>query len=326
MHPFTENLTESIATMGERMLLEKIRQWLGDTSPPPPHGMGDDTAVLPSEANQFNLITTDTLAYKCHFDDSVSPQQAGAKLIKRNLSDIAAMGGVPSSAVISLFLPRTLRLDWLSAFYAGICAESNKFKIKIVGGDICETDSFLGSQLTLWGNAGRPITRTGAVKGDFIYVSGTLGGSRLGKHLDFIPRLAEGKWLAGQTSVHSMIDITDGLMKDLPTLIPLTCAAGLNIEFLPISEAAGALSTESNQLAKQHALNDGEDYELLFTLSENVEPQSFQKLWLEKFKIPITRIGTIIDDSVHHGPQRIINMKTGQELDEPGGYEHFRAT
>lgn len=93
MHPFTKNPSESIARLGERKLLEKIRLWLGETSPHAPHGMGDDTAILPIEPDQFNLITTDTLAYKCHFNDAVKPEQAGAKLVKRNLSDIAAMGG-----------------------------------------------------------------------------------------------------------------------------------------------------------------------------------------------------------------------------------------
>ncbi len=326
MHPFTKNSSESIAQLGERKLLENIRLWLGETSPPAPHGMGDDTAILPIEADQFNLITTDTLAYKCHFNDTVEPGQAGAKLVKRNLSDIAAMGGTPSSAVISLFLPSTLRLDWLSAFYAGVREESINSNIKIVGGDLCETEDFLGGQLTLWGNARRPVTRTGAESGDIIYVSGTLGGSSRGKHLDFTPRLAEGKWLAEQPGVHSMIDITDGLMKDLPDLIPPTCAAGLSIKSLPISEAAQTLSAEDDQSAAQHALNDGEDYELLFTLSNTCDSELFHKKWSERFEIPITRIGEMMEDLNQNRPRRIINLDTGHELEGLRGYEHFRAS
>jgi len=326
MHPFTKISSESIAQIGERKLLEKIRLWLGETAPPAPHGMGDDTAVLPFEVDPFNLITTDTLAYKCHFDDTVSPQQAGAKLIKRNLSDIAAMGGTPSSAVISLFLPPTLRLDWLSAFYTGVRDESINSNIKIVGGDLCETKDFLGAQLTLWGNAHRPITRTGAESGDFIYVSGTLGGSRCGKHVDFSPRMAEGKWLAEQSNVHSMIDITDGLMKDLPTLIPPACVAALSIKSLPISEAAKTLSAEDDKIAAHHALNDGEDYELLFTLSNKCDSDLFHKKWSERFEIPLTRIGEMMENINQNRPLRIINLDTGHELEERGGYEHFRAS
>ena len=236
------------------------------------------------------------------------------------------MGGTPSSAVISLFLPPTLRLDWLCAFYTGVRDESNKSGIKIVGGDLCETDAFLGGQLTLLGNVRHPIKRTGAESGDLIYVSGTLGGSSLGKHIDFTPRLTEGKWLADQTSVHSMIDITDGLMKDLPALIPPGYAAGLSIKSLPLSQAAQALSAKSSQTAEQHALSDGEDYELLFTLSNKMDPQLFNEKWSGRFNIPITRIGEIIEDFNHKGPPRIINLESGHELDEPGGYEHFKAS
>lgn len=325
MYPFTQISSESIAQIGERRLLEKIRLWLGKTSPETPYGMGDDAAVLPFEVDQYNLITTDSLAYKYHFDDMISPQQAGAKLIKRNLSDIAAMGGTPSTAVINLFLPTNLSLDWLEAFYFGIRDESANSNIKIVGGDLCESENFLGAQLTLLGNAHRPMTREGAKNGDIIYVSGNLGGSRCGKHVDFIPRLAEGQWLAEQEYVHSMIDITDGLLCDLPNLIPPVCVAGLNIKSLPISNDAYVISKEDSKSATYHALNDGEDYELLFTLSNKCDPELFQKKWNDQFEISLTRIGKMIEDlDQNNHPQRIIDLDNGHELDKTGGYEHLR--
>ncbi len=326
MHPFTDNPPESIAELGEHALLGKFRQWLGDVSPPSPHGMGDDTAVLPPGANHFNLITTDTLVYQSHFNDKASPQQAGGKLLKRNISDIAAMGGTPHSAVIGLFLPPNLRLDWLRDFYRGIRDEAIKYNVNIVGGDLCETDGFLGSQLTLLGAAARPLKRDDAEKGDFIYVSGSLGGSSLGKHLDFTPRLVEGRWLADQTIVHSMIDVTDGLMKDLPALIQPGCAAGLQIDSLPISEAALQLSAISALSPQQHALSDGEDFELLFTVSEKIDPEQFIKEWHEHFDLPLTHIGQMIDDSKHNGLPRIINLTTGEACISPSGYEHFKKT
>ena len=185
MLPFTEIRAQSIGSLGEKRLLKKIRQWLGEVSPPSPLGVGDDAAVVTVETTEGNLVTVDGVLYGCHFDDSIVPEKVGAKLLKRNLSDIAAMGGTPTIAVIGLFLPSNLSIEWLEQFYRGLYSEATHWSVSIVGGDIIQSTESLGGHLTLLGHAERPLTREGAVAGDAILVTGTLGGSRISKHVDF---------------------------------------------------------------------------------------------------------------------------------------------
>jgi thiamine-monophosphate kinase len=117
---FTPKLADSVAALGERRLLLAIREWLGDVAPPPPWGMGDDCAVLETGSAETLLATTDGVVYGRHFDDSATPANVGAKLVKRNLSDIAAMGGMPGPALINLLLSSNTATAWLQTFYAGL--------------------------------------------------------------------------------------------------------------------------------------------------------------------------------------------------------------
>lgn len=220
--PFTDCAADRIDALGEVALLEEIRTWLGEASPPAPQGIGDDCAVwaAPPAGKQL-LLTTDAVVYGRHFDATCPPELAAGKLLKRNLSDIAAMGGTPHSALLALTLPRNLSLRWLERFYRGLRECSLKYQTPITGGDITEgTDNFFAAHITLIGHAERPLLRSGAQAGDHLFVSGALGGSLFGHHLHFEPRLAVGRWLAAQPDVHAMIDLTDGLAKDLPELLP----------------------------------------------------------------------------------------------------------
>ena len=165
MNPFTECAEKSAGEFGEKRILAKIRDWLGATAPPTPHGMGDDCAVLPIGEARFNLMTSDSLVYGRHFDDTVPPEGAGAKLLNRSVSDIASMGGRPSGAVVNLFLAPAVDIDWLRGFYAGIAAAASKAHVKILGGDLCATDGLVGASVTVWGEASRPLTRKGARAG-----------------------------------------------------------------------------------------------------------------------------------------------------------------
>ena len=321
MHPFTDNAGRTVGAIGESALLREIKDWLGAVTPPPPQGMGDDCAVLPSEAGDFNLVTVDALFYGRHFDDSMHPRDAGAKLLKRNLSDIAAMGGKPHCAVLGLTMPARLKLDWLRSFYDGLRETAEAYHVTILGGDVCESENALGGHLMLLGHAHRPLTRTGARTDDAILVTGMLGGSALGKHYNFTPRIVEGLWLAEQPEVNSMIDLTDGLMKDLPALAPPDCSAALDLEALPVSAAAIELATDLT--AEAHALSDGEDYELLFTLDAGTNPDIFIKKWKENFDTELTVIGKMVGAGETAEPGRIIDATTGEPMAMGKGYEHF---
>ena len=125
MTPFSSRHPATVAALGETALLVRLRRWLGDTSPPAPFGLGDDCAVLPP-ARGPQLVTTDPVIYGRHFDDRLSPRAAGAKLLKRNLSDIAAMGGRPQWAVVALALAPDTRVDWVRGFYLGLAATARR--------------------------------------------------------------------------------------------------------------------------------------------------------------------------------------------------------
>lgn len=310
--PFAVDSKDELGNLGEIGLLKHIRAWLGETAPPSPYGMGDDTAVL-QEADH-NLITTDSLVFGRHFDASLNAETAGAKLLKRNLSDIAAMGGTPRAAVLAGFLPANTSIQWLEAFVHGLKQCAIDWNVAIVGGDLTQTDAFLGFNLTLTGHATRPMLRAKAEAGDLIWVTGELGGSIRHHHAHFEPRLKEGQYLAQDTLVHTMIDLTDGLAKDLPTLLQKNLCAALDISALPLREEA---KTSDNPL--KAAFTDGEDYELLFTTSA----EWAQGNWENHFKTRLTCIGKIV--TPHGADSLLLDMQTGKPLNFGQAYEHFRS-
>ena len=281
--PFSKHARGAVAALGEEKLLVAIRRWLGDVSPRTPFGIGDDCAVLPA-ARGRQLITVDPVIYGRHFDDSVPPRAVGAKLLKRNLSDLAAMGGRPTAAVLALTLDRRTSRAWLEQFYRGLAACARRYRVAIVGGDVAQADGIVAASLTLLGEATGPrvVTRTGARTGDWIYVTGLVGGSRgSGHHFKFSPRLAEGAWLARQPAVRAMMDVSDGLAKDLHALTPPGAAPALEAAHLPQRPGASVRA----------ALTDGEDYELVFALAARADREAFAHAWRKKF--PRTRLSCI---------------------------------
>ncbi|MGA2052219.1 MAG: thiamine-phosphate kinase [Opitutales bacterium] len=330
MHPFTPSPAESVAALGESALLRAIRGWLGAAAPPSPWGMGDDCAVLETAGAIQVLATTDGVVYGRHFDDTAAPTAVGAKLLKRNVSDIAAMGGQPASALINLLLARNVSTAWLEQFYTGLAQSARQYRVRVVGGDIAQApDGFFAAHLTLLGLPGKTLLlRTNAQLGDFLFVTGELGGSIFGKHLEFTPRLAEGQWLATQPGIRGVIDVTDGLAKDLPTILPAGADARLDVAALPISNAARELAARDGHSALLHALTDGEDYELLFALDPAVGADAFAARWREQFSTPLTCIGVIVpalpSEALPPGGQ--LRDGSGTLLLPPGahGYEHLR--
>lgn len=275
MNPFTKDFRESVAALGEENLIACIRRWLGPVSPRAPFGIGDDCAVLPSVRGR-QLLTVDPVIYGRHFDDSVPPRSAGAKLLKRNLSDLAAMGGVPGAAVLSLILDARVSRRWLEQFYRGLAACARRHRVAIVGGDLAQATGVVAASLTLLGRpaGSRVVARTGARAGDWIYVTGVLGRSLAsGHHFRFQPRLAEGAWLARQSEVRAMMDMSDGLAKDLHALTPRRTLPALEAAALPLRAGATV----------RHALTDGEDYELLFALAARTDRADFERRWRRAF-------------------------------------------
>jgi thiamine-monophosphate kinase len=309
MHPFTRHFADSVSAWGEERLIAAIRRWLGNASPRSPFGIGDDCAVLPA-ARGRQLLTVDPVIYGRHFDDTVPPRAVGAKLLKRNLSDLAAMGGRPAAAVLALTLDARVSRKWLEHFYRGLAACARRYRVPIVGGDVAQADGIVAASLTLLGRPAGPriVTRTGARPGDWIYVTGVLGGSRRSRHhYQFTPRLAEGAWLAGQPGVRAMMDVSDGLAKDLHSLTPRGAVPALDPAALPRRSGCTVAA----------ALGDGEDYELVFTLATRAARAEFEHSWQRAF--PRTRL-TCIGRLVRGGDQPAGTLN----LDDYRGYEHLR--
>ena len=305
---FATKPAASVAALGEEKLIAAIRRWLGAVSPQAPFGIGDDCAVLPASRGK-QLITVDPVIYRRHFDDHVPPRAVGAKLLKRNLSDLAAMGGRPTAAVLALTLDARVSRDWLEQFYRGLAACARRYRVPVVGGDIAQADGIVAASLTLLGEAtgARIATRTGARAGDAIYVTGVLGNAvSSGHHFKFTPRLAEGAWLARREEVRAMMDVSDGLAKDLHALTPQGAEPALEAQALPRRTGADV----------RGALADGEDYELVFALASHADRAAFERAWAHAF--PRTRL-TCIGRFVRAGkrPPGAINLA------EYRGYEHL---
>jgi thiamine-monophosphate kinase len=309
MQPFLRSSAGSVASLGEEKLITAIRRWLGPASPRPPFGLGDDCAVLPASKHP-QLITVDPVIYGRHFDAAVPPRAVGAKLLKRNLSDLAAMGARPVAAVLALSLDARTSLAWLEQFYRGLAACARRYGVAIVGGDVAQTDGGLAAGLTLLGVAAGPriLTRRGAKAGDWIYVTGRLGGSLSGgHHFRFTPRLAEGAWLARQAAVRSMMDLSDGLAKDLHALTPKGSIPAIAARNLPLRAGCTVAA----------GLTDGEDYELLFALRAGTNADRFAWAWRKNFpRVKLTCIGRFVPRGT--APGGFI------DLTRYHGYEHLR--
>lgn len=304
---FSRSLRESVSSVGEEALIRRIRGWLGRASPGAPAGIGDDCAVI-RPARGTELLTVDPVIFGVHFDRRLSPAQVGAKLLKRNLSDIAAMGGRPRAAVVALALDGRVSLAWLAGFFRGLARASLRFGVPVVGGDVASLRGSFVATLALTGEAaGRVLTRTGSRPGDWIYVTGVLGRSLpSGHHFSFEPRLAEGSWLARRAGVRAMMDVSDGLAKDLRALTPRRAAPALRADLLPRRAGAGV----------RDALCGGEDYELLFSVAPPARAP-LEAAWRRAF--PRTRL-TCIGRFVRRG-----EIPPGAlALAKFRGYEHLR--
>jgi thiamine-monophosphate kinase len=248
-------------------------------------GIGDDTAVLFLNAQRNLLYTTDMMAEGVHFTRKTPPHAIGHKAMGCNISDIAAMGGVPTFALVSLGLPKNLSVQFVEELYKGMHELGRDFNVSIVGGDtVASKEIIINVALLGEVSAQDLVTRQGAAAGDWIFVTGALGRAWKGdKHLSFTPRVHEARFLVQHFKPSAMIDISDGLAADLGHILDESeVGACLHEAEIPLNRGAKL----------KDALYDGEDFELLFTLdplkAKNLlDWQSQNQCW---FFYPIGRI------------------------------------
>ena len=288
-------------------------------------GPGDDCAVVDvGLPGQWLLLKTDAVVEGIHFTAEAAPEQVGHKALARCLSDVAAMAGSPVSALITLGLPPDFSLDWVTSVYAGLNRLASRFQVGVVGGETTTSPERRFLSVCVLGTVDRRkcLLRSTAQVGDAIFVTGQLGGSLTGKHLDFEPRLTEAKWLADHFDIHAMIDLSDGLAGDLRHVLAAShVGAELRAAAIPISPAAKQQRSAPRPApeALRAALEDGEDFELLFTLPGQ-QAVPLRDAWAIAFpELLLTCIGKITS-----GPGLLLRDARDQVQEvTQHGYTHF---
>lgn len=287
-------------------------------------GPGDDCAVLDEGVpDRLLLFKTDAVVEGVHFTREAAPEKIGHKALARCLSDIAAMAGTPSAALVTIGLPPDYQPELVEAIYAGMSALARRHQVAIVGGETTTNPGgiFLSIALLGWAPRGKAVLRSGAEAGDALFVTGQLGGSLAGKHLDFEPRLTEARWLAQHFPLHAMIDLSDGLAGDLRHILKASrVGAELLATSIPISREAkiAAKAGSSAKPALLAALTDGEDFELLFTVASR-DAVPLLDGWRQQFPgVALTCIGRIKE-----GEGITIRDQHGVRLLSANGYTHF---
>ena len=259
-------------------------------------GIGDDAAVLSVGKDKRLVVSTDVIVENVDFKvKALSPEKIGRKALAVNLSDLAAMGASPTAFVVSVGKPSHISTAWLSRFYNGLLTLAKQYNVTCVGGDFSSSKEFFAS-VTIFGEVSpnRFVTRSGAMPGDWIAVTGALGGSLLRHHYDFTPRVREGLFLVKHITPTAMIDISDGLVQDLSHILKASrVGAVLDLDRIPVSREARKISRGNEKKALSKALTDGEDFELLLTVSPR-QKLILEKGWKNQFpKVPLTWIGKI---------------------------------
>ncbi len=316
-----------IKDIGEFGLIERIRKKVKLYSKDVVVGIGDDTAVLNYDKNNYLLFTTDTLVENDHFSLKYStPKQIGMKAIEQNVSDIAAMGGLPKHAVISLALPNNISVEFVDTLYNGINKKSKKYGISIVGGNITHSKEIVVNVAMLGFVEKRCLTlRKMAKIGDLIFCSGNVGKSAVGlellrnnlkgksikNHLEPKSRLGLARKLV-KAGINSMIDVSDGVASEVRHLCEESgVGAVVYASSIPISKNAIIDSRKLKRGAVDFALYGGEDFELVFTADKSRLRQ------LKKYDVTV--IGEIVDRK--YGIKLIKNNK---KRNLQSGFDHFK--
>lgn len=309
----SSNVKVTVSDVGEDALIERITAGMkagdgdryGDGNGVV-LGPGDDCAVVKSVGNGWwELLKTDAVVAGVHFLPQTPADQVGWKAMARVVSDIGAMGGEPLFALVTLMVPQTCELGYVEQLYVGLKRCADRYGVRVVGGETTSGPVVMIS-VAMSGRV-KPrfcVRRDGAKAGDLIYVTGRLGGSIRGHHLTFEPRVEHGQWLAQHFKPHAMMDLSDGLAKDLPRMGRMSGGLGcvLEEERLPLNEGCSV----------EEGLNDGEDYELLLAVSPRMAGR-LEKAWKERFP-----------DVLLSGVGKFFKGAGKMPLEKsPGGWDHF---
>jgi len=299
-------------------------------------GIGDDAAATALTPGMILLSTADMLAEGIHFNlDWTDPATLGRKSLAVNLSDIAAMGGIPRYALLSLAIPQEFSLEFMESFMNGFLAQAERYGVSLIGGDTSASKAGLVISVTLLGEQypDRISKRSGACSGDLVCVSGTPGDSALGldflksgtptgepvnRHLDPVPRVELGMALAERGIPSAMIDISDGLCADLGHILESSCkGARICLDDLPLSDSFKRSVAKNSQNYYRFPLSGGEDYELLFTLHPSKLKDAEYAALVSGTSI--AAIGEITDET-----GLLLAFADGSSYDaELSGYDHF---
>lgn len=271
-------------------------------------GSGDDCAVIKFSKDKYLLFSCDMIVEGVDFLPKDNLELIGRKALAVSISDIAACAGVPRYCLVSLGMPRTMSVEKAERIFRGIRNLAKVYKINVVGGDLSRANRIV-IDISMIGFVKKKylVLRSGARKGDIIFVTGQLGGSNRGKHFKFIPRIREARFLVQNFKVNAMMDISDGLAQDTGHILEQSrVGAIIYADLIPLSKQAPDL---------RDALYRGEDFELLFTLSRKEA-----KRLTEKKLANFTPIGEIVDK--RYG-LRIIDTQGKEKIIKPRGYTHF---
>lgn len=333
-----------ITEIGEFSLIERLRKILPKADDPELLvGIGDDAALIKVNDQRAILLTCDIQIEGQHFQrEYMSPYQIGARAMAVNLSDIAAMGGTPRYALVSLGLPPSLSIEDYDSLFSGMKDELYLASAAIIGGNLARSSDKLIVDITLLGEVNLPYfrTRSGAKVGDRIFVSGKLGASGAGfkvlqkygttypekfrpeveAHIHPQPRIELGKKLAQLDFVTAMIDISDGLAGDLYHICEMSkVGAVIKLDQLPMADHIQEISSLTHTSVLDLALHSGEDYELLFTVHPDVSEEKIKAL-SDLLSLPLTEIGEILPAIEDYYLQ---NNKGDKIALQPKGWDHF---
>lgn len=306
-----------LSEMGENAVVQRLANMLGGHAEGLQLGIGDDCAVVDAADSEWAL-TSDPVIEGRHFMPDTPRRAVGHKAVGRAISDLAAMGAQPRWILINIAAPGDVAVQDLELLYEGATALCKRYGAAIIGGDLAEAQE-LAIHVFAMGSlsGGKRLVRSCAKPGDLIFVSGTLGGSILGRHLRFLPRVEQGMWLLEQGWNPAVMDLSDGLGTDLRRMLDQSnCGAELDLEAIPVSADAHF----PGMLPVEHALYDGEDFELLMALAPDFR-QDFEEKWAEKWPdLPLSCIGCMTD------PSAGLMALSGAELRplDGHGFEHFK--
>jgi len=329
-----------LSRLGEFGIIERIKNVLASQSSDVQISIGDDAAVFKTHSEYWTVITTDALVEGVHFDLSYTPVESlGWKLMAVNISDIAAMGGIPRTAVVSLALTENWTLKQIDLLYQGIAACCKQYNCDLIGGDTVRSNysTFLSATITGEVEPECCAKRSGAKTGDLVCITGVLGRVMVGFRIlslslnkkgrqkavnHFLhpePRVQEARILVKEVGINAMIDISDGLASEIEHIC-ISSGKGCTIygDKIPVAEDLKELSHSTNKPSFFEAIQSGEEYELLFTISED-NYQILKKKSIFKNGL-ISVIGTITDEA--EGLNLFYNSK---KISLPTqGWDHFK--